>query len=107
MPTCSSPGAYFATPLKDPVKTERAKLLNGIAAKIAKEESLPIVDLFAQMDPLDREVYWADTYHFKEAAINLQAEMISEHVLSALGLKNAEGKLRQESSETGPSGALR
>lgn len=52
-------------------------------------------------------VYWADTYHFKEAAINLQAEMISEHVLSALGLKNAEGKLRQESSETGPSGALR
>ena len=97
----------FATPLKDPARTERAKLLNGIAARIAQDENLPVVDLFALMDPEDRETFWADTYHFRPEGIALQAKLLSEHILSRLDLRNVQGTLCQESTETGPSGALR
>ena len=58
-----------STPLKNAELTVKAKELNTIAARVMKEEGIPTNDLFALMDPLDRNVYWSDTYHYKGAGM--------------------------------------
>ena len=74
----------LSTPLKDPNLTEKSKALNTIVEKIAAEEQLPTIDLFALMDPLDREEFWSDTFHFKGPGIDRQAEKIVETVLKTI-----------------------
>ena len=74
-----------STPLKDPVKTEKVKVLNAIADKVVAEMGgIATDDLFALMDPLDRETNWTDTYHYKPAAISLQTNQVSAVCLKAL-----------------------
>ena len=70
------------TPLKDPKKTAQAKELNSIIAETAKLKNLPVIDLFSLMDPLDRNKFWSDTYHFRKPAVELQAERIAQTVRS-------------------------
>ena len=73
-----------STPLKDAEKTEKAKRLNAAAAKVVSEfKDIAVDDLFAAMDPLDREKNWGDTYHFFEPIQKLQARLVSEAVLRA------------------------
>lgn len=100
-----------STPLKDAQKTEKAKELNEIAAKVMKEYNIPTDDLFAAMDKLDRNKYWGDTYHFKSEAREMQAQQITSCVLAALGKKTAskedrEKELKASASETGPDGKI-
>ena len=84
------PGAKLAltlsTPLMDPALTAVSASLNETVVRIAAEQGLPVIDLFALMDPLDREEYWTDTYHFRPAAIEMQAKRIADTVLGLLGL---------------------
>ena len=71
----------LSTPLKDPELTAKSKALNDIVRQVAEEEGLPIIDLFSIMDPLDREEFWSDTFHFHGAAIEKQAQTIVETVV--------------------------
>ncbi len=76
----------FSTPLKDAALTAISASLNKTVAETAKERALPVIDLFAAMDGLNREEYWSDTYHFRAPAIEIQAKLISGHILEQLGL---------------------
>jgi len=66
-----------STPLKDPVLTEQAKELNAIAAKVVAEYGLPTNDLFALMDPQDRDKLWSDTFHYHAAGRDMQATQVA------------------------------
>lgn len=100
-----------STPLKDPALTKTAKELNAIAARVMSEENVPTNDLFALMDPLDREANWGDTYHFKKEAIKTQGKAVADCVRKALGkgqasAVDAAASLKAASTETGPDGKL-
>ena len=76
----------LSTPLKDVKLTAISASLNETVVRLAEEKGLPVIDLFAAMDGLDREEFWSDTYHFRAPAIEMQAKVISEHVLGQLGI---------------------
>ena len=76
----------LSTPLKDANLTAISASLNETVVRLAEEKGLPVIDLFAAMDGLDREEFWSDTYHFRAPAIEMQAKVISEHVLGQLGI---------------------
>jgi len=81
-----------STPLKDAKATEKVKELNAAAAKVVAEFSDIVTDdLFAAMDPLDREDNWSDKYHFKASAKKIQAEQVAAACQKAAGV-SAEGK---------------
>jgi len=75
----------LSTPLKDAALTAVSASLNETVVRLAKEKGLPVIDLFAVMDGLDREEFWSDTYHFRAPAIAMQAKEISDHVLERIG----------------------
>lgn len=104
---------YWAssTPLKDPALTAKARELNAIAARVMKAEEIPTDDLFALMDPLDRNVHWSDTFHFKGEAKKMQAKAVGDCVRSALGKgkaskADAAAALKAAATATGPDGKL-
>ncbi len=73
-----------STPLKDPVKTAKAKELNAAAARVVKAMGgIETNDLFALLDPLDRETHWSDVYHHRSEAKAREAAQ----VVRALGIK--------------------
>lgn len=76
----------LSTPLTDERLTAISDSLNKTVLKIAGEKNLPVIDLFSAMDPLDRNEYWTDTYHFGEKARDMQGKIIADHVLERLGL---------------------
>lgn len=96
-----------STPLTDPEKTARAMELNRIVEETAKAMQLPVIDLFSLMDPLDRDKFWSDVYHFRPEAIELQAELIAGTVGILPEVTAARKKVVQHGTETGPSGALK
>lgn len=74
-----------STPLKDAVKTGKAKRLNAVAVEVIAEfKDIATDDLFAAMDPLDREKNWSDTFHFIEDVKLRQGEMVANAVLLEL-----------------------
>ncbi|MBQ2277518.1 MAG: SGNH/GDSL hydrolase family protein [Clostridia bacterium] len=75
----------LSTPLKDAALTAVSASLNETVLALAEEKNLPVIDLFAAMDGLDREEFWSDTYHFRAPAIEMQAKLISAHVRKQLG----------------------
>lgn len=100
-----------STPLKDPALTKKAIELNVIAARVMADEGVPTDDLFALMNPLDREVHWSDTFHFKGEAKTMQAKAIGECVRKTLGVNKASdvasaAALKAASTATGPDGKL-
>jgi len=100
-----------STPLKDPKLTAKAQELNAIAARVMSEEQIPINDLFALMNPLDRDANWSDTFHFKGEAKKMQAKAIADCVRTALGAGKAtksaaEAALKAAATATGPDGKL-
>jgi len=100
-----------STPLKEPKLTEKARELNAIAARVMAEEKVPTNDLFALMDPLDREANWSDTFHFKSEAKKMQAKAVGDCVRKALGASQASAAeaaaaLKAAATATGPDGKL-
>jgi len=100
-----------STPLKDPALTAKAKELNAIAARVMAEEGVPTDDLFALMDPLDREANWSDTFHFKGEARKMQAKAVGDCVRNALGVGKASdaaaaASLKAAATATGPDGKV-
>ena len=100
-----------STPLKNPDLTAKTKELNLIADRVMQVNTILIDDLFALMDPLDRNGFWVDTYHFNEAAKKMQAKQIADFVRTALGASKASAAaahvaLTAAASETGPNGKI-
>jgi len=100
-----------STPLKDPALTEKAKELNAIAARVVKEQGIPTDDLFALMDPQDRNKLWSDTYHYHMEGRKMQAKQVADSIRESLGGKTAtateaRAALASAASETGPDGKL-
>ena len=96
-----------STPWKDPEKTSRAVELNRIVDETAKMEQLPVIDLFSLMNPLDRDKFWCDVYHFRPEAIELQAELIAGTVGILPEVAASRREVVQHGTATGPSGALK
>jgi hypothetical protein len=81
------PGAKIvwcsSTPLKDARMTAKAKELNEAAAKVvASLGGIATNDLFALLDPLDREQNWSDTYHHKAPVRKKEAEQVAASVMA-------------------------
>jgi lysophospholipase L1-like esterase len=100
-----------STPLKDPALTEKSKELNAIAARVMQEENVPTNDLFALMDPLDRNKFWTDTYHYSSEGRKMQASQVAGQLRAALGAHQAtaaeaKAALKAAASETGPNGKI-
>lgn len=97
--------AVLSTPLKNAELTARSAKLNEIVKTVANENNIPILDLFTPMDKLERETYWRDCYHFKDSAVNIQADLISEHIFGLL--PECKKEIIQKSTLTGPDGSLK
>jgi len=100
-----------STPLKSPDLTAEAKELNLIADRVMQVNNIPIDDLFALMDPLDRNIFWTDTYHYREDARKMQAKQVADSVRMALGASKASAAaahaaMAAAASETGPNGKI-
>ena len=73
-----------STPLKDADKTAKAKELNEAAAKVVAEiGGIATDDLFALLDPLDREANWRDVFHHKKEMCKMEAKQVADAVLGA------------------------
>ena len=71
-----------STPLKDAEKTAKAKELNEAAAKVVAEiGSIETNDLFALLDPLDRDTNWRDVFHHKKETCKMEARQVADAVL--------------------------
>ena len=77
-----------STPLKDAKKTEKARELNAAAAVVVKRlGGIATDDLFALLDPLDREQNWSDAYHHKGHVCKKEAEQVAAACAAACGVK--------------------
>lgn len=74
-----------STPLKKDDEGWVPQLNAAGARAAANVPGVATDDLFALMDPFDREANWADPYHHKKEAIEKQAAQVAAKVLEALG----------------------
>ena len=95
----------LSTPLCDKTRNEKVIAINERTAKIAGENELPILDLYTPMAALDLTEAQSDGCHFRQPAIEMQSKIIAAYVTERLGLSDIG--LKQESTATGPSGALK
>ena len=73
-----------STPLKDAEKTAKCQELNAAAAQVVEEfGDIATNDLFALLNPLDREENWSDVYHHKPPLCAKEAEEVVNSVLTA------------------------
>lgn len=98
-----------STPVNNAEKNPTVIMLNEATKKIAEKFDMPLIDLYAAMDKLDREFYWSDEFHFNKPAREIQAQIMAEHILFRLADVIAENtnSLSQKSSLTGPDGAIK
>ena len=90
-----------STPLKEADKTAKAKALNEIGRRVAKEEGEELEDdLFSLLDPFDRNQNWSDVFHHKPALRRLEAEQVATACAAAAGINTAivpRGKIQNDS----------
>ena len=84
------PGAKLvwatSTPLKDPGRTAKVKTLNAAAERAAARAGTDAKDdLFALLDPIDRNAGWRDVFHHKPHVIRKTAEQVAKSALAAYG----------------------
>ena len=67
-----------STPLKDASLTAKARELNAAGAKVvAQLGGIETNDLFALLDPLDRQANWSDVYHHRPHVRRMAAEQVA------------------------------
>ena len=75
-----------STPLKDASKTAKAKELNTAAQTVVKKlGKIETDDLFALLDPLDREKYWSDVFHHRPEAREREAQQVVRMIMPRTG----------------------
>lgn len=81
-----------STPLKGE-RTKKVKELNAAAADVvARVGGIATDDLFALLDPLDREANWADEYHHKVKTREMTAKKVAEAILAEIEIDSGEVK---------------
>ena len=93
------------TPMRNDAKWVVEK--NEIAAQVASQLGLPLIDIYSFCKDWDRNVAWRDSCHFQIDYINKQGEYLAGEILKA-----AEGMLpakdvQQKGSATGPDGEIK
>ena len=79
------------TPTVSPDNTRLVKEYNAIAARVMKENNIPVNDLFALMDPLDRKQYWTDNCHHSPEGRKIAAKQVAAVIRENLGAKKIPG----------------
>jgi len=78
-----------STPLKDAERTKYVRELNAAAATVvARLGGIATDDLFALLDPLDREKNWADMFHHREPVRMAAGRQVAASVFRALGIED-------------------
>ena len=81
-----------STPLKGK-RTKKVKELNAAAATVvARVGGIATDDLFALLDPLDRETNWADEFHHKVETRKMTAKKVTEAILAEIGIDREDTK---------------
>lgn len=76
-----------STPLKEAKLTARAQALNAAAAAVVgRLGGIATDDLFALLDPLDRNENWSDSCHHRPALREKEAAQVAQSIRTALGL---------------------
>lgn len=76
-----------STPLNGmaPVRAKKVLELNAAAADVvARVGGIETDDLFALLDPLDRDANWADEFHHKLETRKMTAKKVTESILAAI-----------------------
>ena len=94
-----------STPMKEDA-TGYVDSINKATKEVASDEKLELLDLHALCAPWNREELWTDRFHFKPQGKMMQAEFLSEVILSHLPAAAAKAATPQESA-TGPDGAIK
>ena len=84
-----------STPLngRAPVRAKKVLELNAAAADVvARVGGIETDDLFALLDPLDREANWADEYHHKVETREMTAKKVAEAILAEIEIDSGEAK---------------
>jgi hypothetical protein len=108
----AQPGATIiwasTTPCVSPDNTRLVKAFNEIAARVMAENGIPVNDLFALMDPLDRGQYWTDNCHHAPEGRKLAAKQVADVIRAHLGADGAPGpEATAPAAAGGPAGAAR
>ena len=75
--------SYAERAEKDPGRTAKVRELNVAAVDVVKRlGNIATDDLFALLDPLDREQNWSDTYHHKPPVRQKEAEQVAASVMA-------------------------
>lgn len=76
-----------STPIANKTRNETVKALNAVVQKVAADEHLPVIDLYAVTDKLDHAKLWKDGVHFDWPGIGTQAGVINVDIRKALKIK--------------------
>ena len=82
-----------STPLngRAPVRAKKVLELNAAAADVvARVGGIETDDLFALLDPLDRDANWGDEFHHKVETRKMTAKKVTEAILVALGIEKVK-----------------
>jgi acyl-CoA thioesterase-1 len=79
------------TPTVSPDNTRLVKEFNAIAARVMKENNIPVNDLFSLMDPLDRKQYWTDNCHHSPEGRKIAAKQVAAVIRENLGAQKISG----------------
>lgn len=76
-----------STPVRDAGRLrDNVVRLNELGRVVAAEEGATLNDLFALMDPLPREEYWSDMYHYQPKGVAKEADQVAAKIRAALAL---------------------
>lgn len=91
-------------PLLPDRKNENILWMNEQIRQIAQQYDLSVLDLYSPMAALDLNEALRDSVHYQAFAVDMQAQIIAQHIREELGLQ--DGQLRQQGTKLGPSGAV-
>jgi len=94
----------LCTALNDTEKNETLCRLNAIATQIGQAKGLPLIDLYALTEKMDKSTAMRDLFHYNAPARTAQAELVAAHIRRELGLQ--AGALQQHGTLTGPDGQI-
>ena len=94
----------LCTALNHREKNEKLCRLNAFATQLAQARGLPCIDLYTPTQAMDKDTAMTDLFHYTDPAKAVQAEIVAGHICRELNL--TAGKLRQNSTLTGPDGQV-
>ena len=93
------------TPLRNDARWVVEK--NEIAAQVASQQGLPLIDIYSFCKDWDRNAAWRDNYHFQLEYVQKQAAFLSEELLKVAKDMLLEKDVQQKGSATGPDGEIK